>query len=378
MTRRVSYFTDSSGFGGAERALLILLAGLDRSRWEPTLVFHPSPGVEPLVEAAREMEVSLWPVRPMPDGLTGAKRILPFLRALRARPPAVFHAHLTWPLACKFGLVSAVLARVPAVVATEQLFFEFGVSTSISLQQRLVAAGVDRYLAVSQDTAKRLLETFRWPAEKVQVVYNAVEPAPFDAQPDPVLRKFLSRRRGRPVVFTAARLEEQKGHRYLLESATEVPEAQFVFAGDGPERAALEAQAASLGLDDRVMFLGRRHDIPEILACCDAFVLPSLWEGLPLSVLEAMAAGKPVVASDVGGTGEAVLHEETGLLVPAGDRRALAKAIRAVLDDPALAHRLGSAGRKRVRQKFSAAEMVHRITSVYEELLDQKAIARRP
>jgi glycosyltransferase involved in cell wall biosynthesis len=171
------------------------------------------------------------------------------------------------------------------------------------------------------------------------------------------------------VVLTVARLDEQKGHCYLLEAAAQVPEAQFVLAGDGPLRASLEAQARSLGVEDRVKFLGYRSDIADLLADCDVFVLPSLYEGLPLSILEAMSAGKPVIATHIGGTDEAVIAGETGLLVPPADSAALAAAIRSLLTDRPLAQRLATAGRARVAQEFSAAKMVQQVIAVYDELL---------
>jgi glycosyltransferase involved in cell wall biosynthesis len=170
-------------------------------------------------------------------------------------------------------------------------------------------------------------------------------------------------------VLTVARLDEQKGQRYLLEAAAQVPQARFVLAGDGPLRTSLEAQARSLGLEQRVKFLGYRSDIPDLLAGCDVFVLPSLYEGLPLSILEAMSAGKPVIATQIGGTDEAVIPNETGLLIPPADPAALAAAIRKLLDDRPFARRLALAGQARVECEFSAATMVQRVTNVYTELL---------
>ncbi len=142
-----------------------------------------------------------------------------------------------------------------------------------------------------------------------------------------------------------------------------------MLVGDGPERGALESQVATLGLRDRVQFLGYRPDIPGLLAGCDLFVLPSLYEGLPLSILEAMAAGKPVVATAIGGTDEVIVPDCTGLLVPPGDAPALATAIRTLLADPPLARRLARAGQARVATMFSAAQMVRQVTQVYDELL---------
>jgi glycosyltransferase involved in cell wall biosynthesis len=370
MTRTVIHFTDSNGFGGAEQALLILMAGLKDQGWRSVLMYHASPGIAPLIEGAAKLDVELWTVPRMPDGLQSARRVWPFSRELRARRPDVFHAHLTWPLACKFGLVGAISARVPAIVATVQLYVEFPLDLSIFVQQRLIMAGIGRYIAVSQEVAQRLIRKLRWPARKIQVIHNCVPVI----SPECVAQNPIERP-SRPVVLTVARLDEQKGHRYLLEAATQVPEAQFVLAGDGPLRVSLEAQARALGVKERVKFLGYRTDIADLLADCDVFVLPSLYEGLPLSILEAMSAGKPVIATHIGGTDEAVIAGETGLLVPPADSAALAAAIRAVLTDQPLAQRLAAAGRARVEQEFSAAKMVQQVISVYDELLAKREVA---
>jgi glycosyltransferase involved in cell wall biosynthesis len=373
MKHTVVYFTDTTGFGGAEQALLTLMAGLNHEEWRPVLMYHPAPSVVPLIEQAQALGVELWPVPRMPDGREGASRVLQFAREVRARRPAVFHAHLTWPLACKFGLVGAILARVPAVVATVHLYLEFPVDLSILAQQRLLIAKAGRYIAVSHATAQRLTQKLHWPISKVQVIHNGM-----------VCRSLADRSTSlahnqrasgeRPLVLTVARLDEQKGHQYLLEAATHLPEAQFVFAGDGPLRSTLEVQTRSLGLDERVTFLGYRTDIADLLAACDVFVLPSLYEGLPLSVLEAMAAGKPVVATRVGGTAEAVLDGESGLLVPPADPIALTAAIRSVVNDHALAQRLASVAQQRVEQEFSTENMINQTTAVYAELLARRGV----
>ena len=171
----------------------------------------------------------------------------------------------------------------------------------------------------------------------------------------------------RPLVLTLARLEGQKGIGYLLEAATQVPEALLLIAGEGGDRAKLERRAVELGVSNRIVFLGRRDDVPELLAACDLFVLPSLFEGLPLSVLEAMGAGKPVVATRIGGTNEAVEDGVTGILVPPADGAAIARAIQSILAQPAAARRMAEAGRARARLEFSGERMVRQTTELYED-----------
>ncbi len=197
-------------------------------------------------------------------------------------------------------------------------------------------ASIDRYIAVSNEVKERLRKDMAVPESKIKVVHNGIRLARFSRQTDPELRRELTQGSGRPIVLTPARLHSQKGHIYLLQAAALVPDALFVLAGEGPERRSLEDVAKGLGLETRVRFLGQREDIPDLLACCDVFVLPSLYEGLPLSVLEAMAAGKPVVATRIGGTAEAVVHGVTGMLVPPENPRELAAAIRTLLADSSL------------------------------------------
>jgi len=367
VAQSIFFYTDSRELGGAENAMLMLLETLDRTRWQPTLLLDAAGSVEPLRERAAAIDVPTREVAPMPLGLGGARHAASLARLLRRERPALFHAHLSWPLAAKWALAAAVLARVPSV-ATVQLIPEFRLERSSDLQLRALSRRVDRYLAVSGAIARELSERFRWPARKIEVVYNAVDLARFDVARSPDLRKELAGESDSALVLTAARLDEQKGHPILFEAATQVPGARFVLAGEGPLRGELEAEARRMGLADRVLFLGRRDDIPELLAACDVFALPSLYEGSSLAVLEAMAARRAVVSSAIGGTEELIADGESGLLVPAGDATALATALRRVIDDDSLRGELAARARERAETEFGRATMGQRVERIYEEL----------
>jgi glycosyltransferase involved in cell wall biosynthesis len=373
MIRTVVHFVPSAEFGGTEQALLHLLAGLDRRRWRPVLFHYAEPGISPLLRGTKSLDIESQEVPRMLGKHPLITRLTNLIGKLRAERAAVFHAHLNHPLACKTGLMAATLARVPAIVATAQLFVELPLSRFVYARQRIIGSVVDRYIAVSQDVATRMSQTFSIPIEKIDIVHNAISLTPFDKpRVNNGLRAILQGSTGRPLVLTPARLDKQKGHCYLLEAAALVPEAIFVLAGEGPERANLEAQARQLGLGGRVVFLGHRDDIPDLLACCDLFVLPSLFEGLPLTILEAMAAHKPVIASAIAGNDEAIVSGKSGLLVPPKNPAALARAIRSVLSNPELAQRLAAAGRERVHQRFSAESMVQRVSQIYDDILSRK------
>jgi glycosyltransferase involved in cell wall biosynthesis len=267
----------------------------------------------------------------------------------------------------------AKISGVPAIVATSHLYGPIPRRRFGSLKQWVQAAMINRYLAVSKGVKECLSKELRIPDMKVRVVPNGIRLTRFEGPANGRLRETLTEGRDRPLVLTPARLHTQKGHVYLLQAAVSVPDAIFVLAGDGPERRPLEELCLRLGLEGRVRFLGNREDIPELLASCDLFLLPSLYEGLPLSVLEAMASGKPVVATAIKGTDEVVVHGSTGILVPPMNVTALASAISAMLTDRPMAARFGEAGRKRVEQMFSVEAMVRGVSDVYDELIARPA-----
>jgi glycosyltransferase involved in cell wall biosynthesis len=363
MMRTVVHFIDTAEFGGAERALVHLLTRLDRRAWRPVLFHHDEPGLKPLVDAVDAAAIERRVVPPM-RGPRGLARVPGFARALRAAGAAIFHAHLNWPLACSGGLLAAARARIPTV-ATVQLFSAFPRASTMGLQRRLVPRRVDRYIAVSEAVAEDIVRHLQVPRDRIRVVPNGVaidSPDP-PAPPDAAVPR-------RPTVLTLARLDPQKGLPYLLRAAAQLPGVSFVIAGEGAERASLEREARELGVSDRVAFIGFRTDTPALVAAADVVVLPSLNEGLPLAVLEAMAAARPVVATAVGGTPEIVRDRVTGLLVPPADPAALARAIGELLADPALARRLAEAGRALVRDRLSADATARGVAAVYEELVD--------
>jgi len=208
------------------------------------------------------------------------------------------------------------------------------------------------------------------PAGRGHVVHNGVDLVPFERRPDPAeARVRMGLPAGAPVAGVVGRLEARKGHRFFLEAMRRVvdrlPEAMGLIVGEGKEKETLLAQRDALGLHDAVRIVGYWPDLAEALAALDVFVLPSLMEGHPLAILEAMAAGKPVVATDVGGNAEAVEPDATGLLVPPADPEALAGAIVSLLDEPERASQLGAAGRRSLDRRFSLGAAVRANEEVY-------------
>jgi glycosyltransferase involved in cell wall biosynthesis len=228
-------------------------------------------------------------------------------------------------------------------------------------------------IAVSTPIQRRLIEKDGVPSDLVSLIPNAVIPASDDPPdltgvlPDGWLEG--------PLVGVVARLQPEKGVADFLKAAARVskisPRVRFLVVGDGPLREELLALARRIGVEKRVRFLGYRTDARALVGLMEVLVVPSVTEGSPLIVLEAMAAGVPVVASAVGGIPDQIRHDEEGLLVPPGDSGALGEALLNLLRDPACARRLGEAGRRRATSEFGHPTMVRRIEDVYRDALGQ-------
>jgi L-malate glycosyltransferase len=364
--QRVVHFTGGLVFGGAEQVLLTSLRGLRRDRWRSVLYYYRDAQVAPLLEGARSAGADTRAISNVPSESI-LNRIIRLARMLRLEKCVIFHAHLPLPEYCRIAVMAAALARIPVIIATAHLF-QHAPSPRSLLYQRVLNIFVDRYIAVSHDLSRHLLHDLGIPPQKITVIHNGVPGTETGREGDIRFSALASNGVKQPIVLTCARLHEQKGLIHLLEAVTLVPEASLVIAGEGPQRAELEANACRLGLHERVLFLGHRNDVPALLAGCNIYVLPSLFEGLPLALLEAMHAGKPVIASAVGGVGEAITDSETGLLVPPARPDLLANAIRTLIANPLLAAQLGVAARARAIKEFSADVMVQRVMQVYAEL----------
>jgi len=370
MTYKVIYYIDSDNFGGAEKVLYNLIKGLDRNTWSPALLYHPAEGISDFVNSIRELGAEVSPV-PVIKGYKDLENLSRFSKAARKLHPDIFHANLNWPLACSYGIMGAYYARIKTIIATQHLYDEIG-SRRYELMQKLVSLLVNRYIAVSNDVANQLKKDILFES-KVEVVHNGICTDAFKSPGSDIENVLpglgLANGKRKPIVLTVGRLVRQKGHRYLLQAIKKIPDADFVFAGDGPLKDEIEREIEALGIGSRVHLLGHRDDIPGLLNSCDIFVLPSLFEGHPLSIMEAMAAGKPVVASDIRGVDEIITDGETGCLVPPANPDALASAIQSLIDNPGGARAMARAGNEKVIAEFSSSVMVKNTTAIYRELV---------
>ena len=271
--------------------------------------------------------------------------VLELARILRRLRPRIAHVMDVWPQA----VVAARLARVSRVLVTHH-------TPELPRRDNLAGRAWQRlgWLARPEVIYTSEVDRERDGRRPSHVVALGIDLDRFDGA-RPALRS------ERPLVGNVARLAPQKDHRTLIEAARLVPEADFVVAGDGELRHELERQAAG----SRVRFLGARDDVPELLASLAVFAFPSLFEGLCLAVIEAQAAGVPVVATPVGGIRETVVDGETGLLVPTGNPGGLAAAIRRLLEDRPAAEAMAAEAKRRVRERFSIERMLDETLRLY-------------
>ena len=342
-------------FGGAETSLGHLLAELDDKLDVVVL------GVD------REVVGRLSGRRPAARAEVlphvGTKRDLgPFaahVRALLRLRPDILHANLTTPASCRHALLAAALVPKVKTVAVEQLPYPLAGRLQQGLK-RFTSRRLAAHVAVGEPAAREVEALASLAPGSVRSIPNGVP----DAALEPLPRQF-----DRPTIGSLGRLDRQKGYDVLLHALASLPDAALVLVGDGPERSSLEALASSLGVDDRVRFVGWHAEPRRYLTTFDVFALPSRFEGFPLAIVEAMLAGLPVVASAVGSVPEAVREGETGLLVPPDDEAALTAALRRLLAEPSVRLRLGERGRALARERFTAAAMARSFERLYEEIL---------
>ncbi len=366
--RRLAYLIDTRKTGGAQRQLAGLLAHLPAACERTVYVWQETP------EALGRVDFPRARLRLLGGGsMLRARGWLAFLRLvrhLRRDPPDCLHA--TLGTANLVAPVAGALSGVPVLTSRRDLG-DWMRPRHRWLARRIApraAAVIANAEAVKQAAAT--LEGL--PPKRIHVIPNGVDlPPALPGSERAAIRSALGASPEETVVVQVATLTRVKDHATALRAAERLRSAGVAFrwwmVGEGPLRRALEAEAAARGLGERVRFPGSRSDVPALLAAGDVAVLTSRSEGFPNAVLEAMAAGRPVVATDVGGTAEAVRPERTGLLVPPGDGEALAEALRRCADDPALRRRLGDAGRERARSEYGWDALTERMLSVYGAVL---------
>lgn len=358
--------THDLGVGGLPRVVETLCRTIDRTRFEVSVLCLNEGGELADALKADGFEVSVLEKAPGQPVYSSSFRVGDFLKA---REYDVVHSHNTQPFFD--AAIGSIIARRPVLVHTDHAR-DFPDKLRYMVLEHLLSWRAYRVVGVSQHTTDNL-NRYEWiPRSRLVTIPNGIDGGLFERPVDRArIRASLGVSDSDVVAVLGARLEAQKDIPTLLAAVkllTErLPALHLVIAGDGALREELKALTATLGLTSRVHFVGVRLDMPDILRASDLFVLSSVWEGLPMVILEALAAGCPIVSTAVGGVPSAVVDGETGLLVPPRSPEALAGAMERVVIDEKLRQRLSAAGMALFGARFSAKVMARRYEGLYVE-----------
>ncbi|CUS77491.1 Glycosyltransferase involved in cell wall bisynthesis [Candidatus Kryptonium thompsonii] len=366
---KILYVVTSAGFGGASMHVLQLMRYMRGLGHSVGLVSAPEPR---LVREAREMGVEIFQnpyfVRRL-HLVNDLRAFIPVYKAIKKFKPDIIHAHSS-----KAGIIarfwSAVLNVKPVVFTAHGWVFtegkKFWKRWLLAQVERVASIVTTKIICVSEHDRELAIEFKVAPPEKLLVIHNGVDPSLFQnivkSQPH----------NDKPIVTFVGRLAPPKDLFFLIDVAENIDNAVFWIVGDGELREKVQRYVSKKGLTDRIVLWGERYDIPEIFSKTDIFVLPSRWEGLPLTIIEAMMAGLPVVASNVGGVPELVEDGVNGFLVPPGDIVKFTKALQTLIENETLRKEMGEAGRAKAMKNFSLDKMLSKTVEVYYELLKSK------
>ena len=373
--------------GGAQENTIDTCHRLDRSRFEVDLLSGPQLGAEgELVSTVDRQRVGFMVLPSLVRELNPLKDLMALIgiwRVIRKRRYAIVHTHSS--KAGILGRIAAKCAGVPVIVHTVH---GWGFHDRMGrarrrlyvFLERVCGRFTDRLVTVSARDTETGISLGIGVPERYVTIRSAIDIERFARAGRDVrkIRKELGMEPDSAMVGSIGRLSPQKAPQLFVKMAAEVlrsiPRVNFLYIGDGPLRSEMERMLRGLGIEGRVVLAGLRPDAPELLEAMDVFVLLSLWEGLPRTIPQAMAAGLPVVASDVGGAAEVVRQGVTGFLVPPGDYRQAAEFVLRLLGDAGLRQRMGEEGTKSLPPEFSVSHMVNRIEELYDDLLRAKGM----
>jgi len=344
-------------------------------RYDPARFTVSLCGLKRPEPASRLLEEQGIPVRHLGRGRFDPRILGDLVRVAREARAAILHVH--GYAAADFGRLAA--RRVGAALVLHEHFADPRMPAYQGLADRMLARFTDRAIAVSGSTRDFLVRERHVPAKRVRLIWNGAplaEFAPVTLATALATRRELGLPANAPVVGSIGRLSEQKGHRHLLDAAARVlprrKDTRFLIVGDGDQMGPLRQQADTLGIASSVVFAGHRPDVPALLGALDVFCISSTYEGTPLALFEAMAAGKAIVSTAVDGCREVLEDGVTGLLVPPRDPDALAAALLRALADEALRASLAKRARE-ASAHYDIAACVAQMQDLYDEVLAEKA-----
>jgi glycosyltransferase involved in cell wall biosynthesis len=358
---KICYLIGQLGKGGAEKQLYELVKGINRKVFDPVVISLNQGGY--WGGEIRKLNIRLIELQRKRS--FEFARLFKLIKILKAEKPDIVHTYMF--AANSYGRIAAIIDRVPVIIASERNLVEIGKDKNkfdIYID-KLLAPFSQGIICNSDKASKSLVEKYSFNGSKVFTVHNGIDASP--------VRNGISNRI--KIIGTVGSLYPQKNHSLFLDMAkivlerSENKDIKFLIVGKGPLRNELERCSKALNIESNVAFAGEREDVPELLQTMDIFVMTSLYEGLPNAIIEAMAAGLPVIATDVGGNSELVINRETGFLCRSNDAKALAEKVVSLINNEQEAKRMGKNGKKRALSEFGVERMIRKTENIYMELL---------
>ena len=379
---KVLYYTEATHEGGVTRHIESLIAGLDPACFAPIVVCFARPELLSFIQKLIRANARVYSLKvAIPWGLP--KMFFHLCSVLRREQPQILHIHLHLFFTCILSFLAGKFLKVPFILHTEHQpevdFRNHYIIPSAVLDKKLIRvirniqfSISSKIIAVSQFVKEQIIKRYEVKDERIIVIYNGIDSTDFTRQENiGGIRRRFGLYEGERVVGAVGNLFDVKGFNYLLEAAAEViardAKVSFLIAGDGREGRDLRSYAKKLGIDRKVKFTGYLKEINALYSIMDVFVLSSIFEGLPYTLLEAMAIGVPVVATAVGGVPEVITSERKGILVAPRDPHAIAEKILFLLQHPETAKQMASRAAAGVREHFSLKAMIGETTNVYQE-----------
>ncbi len=367
MKKNLIFFTETTAIGGAEVYLQILALDLNKDQFNVRIALPNNKNTRDFAGELRSKGVQV--------DYIGKYNLLGNYFYFRRTKPDCIHFNIPMPVinCCTVAMLAGLAYSKSRLYATVHMIFpEYKPNMIIRTIMNLIYRKLDLIVTVSEKNKDVLVENFKLPVDQIKVIYNCVDIAyikNFSKDIVISLRKKFSIKDSTLVFGTVARLDEQKGHEYLIEASrrviVEVPDSIFLFVGKGKLKDRLISMIKEKSSPENFRMVGYQENLPEIFALIDIFILPSISEGLPFSVLEAMAAKKPVIATSVGGTPEIITNDVDGILVESRDADALAKAMLVLSKNKKKRDSLACTGERKILEVFSLERMISNTKEIY-------------
>jgi glycosyltransferase involved in cell wall biosynthesis len=364
MQKRLMMITHDLDIGGLQQVIVNICKTIDRRLFDVSVLCLR--GLGSFVPEVERMGIKVFS---LPQNIKGVDyfSFLKIARILKQQKIQVIHSHNTQPFI--EGTIGGLIAGVNTIIHTDHAR-DFPDKKRYMLAEWVMSHFVYKVVGVSEHTSQNLMKYEKISPRKILTIPNGIDGSKYSLSINKtVLREELALPKIGPIIGLGVRLTDQKGITYLLQAMPAVikafPDVTLLIAGDGPLEGALREETISLHIDDHVRFIGPRLDMPRILKLLDLYVLPSIWEGLPMVLLEALAAGCPILATDVGGNATAITNGFNGSLVSALDPQILSLEIINLLSNPALRNEYARHGLERFQREFNAEIMTRKYEQLY-------------